>query len=49
VEALVQERAVSQLHNALAHLDEWGMSTRQEDGFVRALFFKKEECDDGLV
>jgi hypothetical protein len=46
VEALVQERAVVQLRNALAHLDEWGMRTREEDGCVRALFFRKEEGGD---
>jgi hypothetical protein len=49
VEALVQEQALAQLHNALDHLGDWGMRTREEDGFVRALFFKKDECGDGRV
>ena len=49
MEALVQEKAVAQLHNALSHLGEWGMRIREEDGFFRALFFKKEERGEGRV
>ncbi len=47
VEAWVQEKALSQLHNALTRLEDWDMKTLHEEGFVRARFFKKEAGSDG--
>jgi len=41
LEAVVQERAVAQLHNALKHLPEWAMKTSEDGDFIRACFYKK--------
>ncbi|WP_176724140.1 hypothetical protein [Desulfoplanes formicivorans] len=47
MEALVQEKAVPQLRHALSDLGEWKMETANEDGFIRARFYKNEEGADG--
>ncbi|WP_462323434.1 hypothetical protein [Desulfoplanes sp.] len=49
VEVLVQEKAVSQLRNVLSRLGDWGMHTLDEGGYIRARFFKEEDCTDGCV
>jgi hypothetical protein len=43
VEAVVQQRAVAQLHNALKHLPEWAMDTCADGEFIRASFYKKRD------